>query len=43
VQVLENMPEHYSVIADAFGKKLVEVLSPNVEIQHVSGMLRGTG
>jgi hypothetical protein len=42
VHVLDNMPEHNSVIADTFGSQLIKVLSPNIEIQHVSGMVRGT-
>jgi len=43
VHVLDNMPKHYSVIADALGNQLVKVLRPNIEIQHLTGMLCGTG
>jgi hypothetical protein len=41
--VLGDVPEHYSVIADAFGDQLVKLLSPNIEIQYVTGMLYSTG
>jgi hypothetical protein len=43
VHVLGHMPEHNSVIAHAIGNQLVEILDPNIEIQNVTGLLRGTG
>ena len=43
VHVLGDVPEQYSVIADAFGDQLVKLLSPNIEIQYVTGMLYSTG
>jgi hypothetical protein len=43
VHVLDNVPKHYSVIADALGNQLVKILRPNIEIQHLTGMLCGTG
>src|ERR1039457_4815220 len=39
VHVLGHVPENDRVIAGAFGAQLIEILGPNIEIQHVAGLL----